>query len=260
MCLPPARMHFCVLAARLSPARAVPGSACPTKRGLNWFYHTPRTRARADASRSQLLQRAPHRARCLPPPGWRDGAAPAFANSSVGSPTGTTGDELTSVWSCFSSKYDVNVCRTFAAGQSSDAHDALVEASDMCVVANQRAGRQAPAAVASPAGQAEKRPPMPPSQGWSGLSCQVTLHFASRPPDHPSTNPNHARVSERVRGSREPGPAVLAVELPQQRIYSGESGNFQKPACTCARRRRRPGGGAGRRPEMAGWKSGTAGR
>ena len=60
--------------------------------------------------------------------------APAFANSSVGSPTGTTGEELTSVWSRFSSKYEVNVDRTLLAGQSSDAQLALVDASDILVM------------------------------------------------------------------------------------------------------------------------------
>ena len=89
--------------------------------------------------------------------------APAFANSSVGSPTGTTGDELTSVWSCFSSKYDVNVCRTFAAGHSSDAHDALVEASDMCVVRKNRR--------AEPAGARSRCKP-------SRLGRKATAHAA----------------------------------------------------------------------------------
>jgi hypothetical protein len=54
-------MHFCELVARLSDASAEPGSACPTKSGLNWFM-------------------------------------PAFVKSSVGSSCGTTADEGTGVW------------------------------------------------------------------------------------------------------------------------------------------------------------------
>jgi len=50
-------MHFCVLTARFSGAKGLDGSTVPTKMGLNWFI-------------------------------------PELAKSSVGSLTGTTGDDL----------------------------------------------------------------------------------------------------------------------------------------------------------------------
>ena len=79
LCLPPARMHFWLFAARFSGASGELGSTLPTKMGLNWFM-------------------------------------PAFAKSSVGSSTGTTGDDGQNVCSFVCAKKLMNVSRTFAAG------------------------------------------------------------------------------------------------------------------------------------------------
>src|SRR6266540_1552731 len=69
LCLPPARMHFCVLA-----ARGYGGFSVPRKYGLNWFI-------------------------------------PALAKSSVGSLSGTTGEEGTKWWPCFLQKKSMNCWR-----------------------------------------------------------------------------------------------------------------------------------------------------
>ncbi|KAL3783982.1 LOW QUALITY PROTEIN: hypothetical protein HJC23_013362 [Cyclotella cryptica] len=83
LCLPPARMHFWLLAALVKEASSVPGGARPRKMGLNWFM-------------------------------------PALAKSSVGSLRGTHGEEGTSEC-CSEAKCDRNVDRIFEVGQASAA-------------------------------------------------------------------------------------------------------------------------------------------
>ena len=87
----------------------------------------------------------------------------------MGSPTGTTGEELTSVWSRFSSKYEVNVDRTLLAGQSSDAQLALVDASDILVMREHLR--------AEPTG-ARSRCSIPPRRSRLGVKATATAAIA----------------------------------------------------------------------------------
>lgn len=118
---------FCELEARLSFAKSDAGSTVPRKMGLNWFMPAllhqmdrsmegqPQVKCRrlAAARRFRALRMLVPRASTHGPT-----CKPADLNSSVGSFTGTTGDESTGVWP-FDWKNSTNVDLTRATGHSS---------------------------------------------------------------------------------------------------------------------------------------------